>query len=88
MNQAQILDVVRETIIVVLKLAAPSMILALVVGVAISLFQSLTQIQEATLTFMPKIVVIFLAMLLLLPFMIDTITTFTHDLIDRVIAIE
>jgi flagellar biosynthetic protein FliQ len=88
MNQAQILDIVRETIIVVLKLAAPSMILALVVGVAISLFQSLTQIQEATLTFMPKIVVIFLAMLLLLPFMIDTITAFTHDLIDRVIAIE
>lgn len=88
MNQAQILDIVRETIIVVLKLAAPSMILALIVGVTISIFQSLTQIQEATLTFMPKIVVIFLAMLVLLPFMLDTMTAFTHDLVDRIIAIE
>jgi len=88
MNQAQILDVVRETIIVVLKLAGPSMVLALIVGVTISLFQSLTQIQEPTLTFMPKIVVIFLAMLLLLPFMLDTITGFTHDLVDRIITIE
>ncbi len=88
MNETQILDVVRETIIVVLKLAAPSMILALTVGVLISLFQSLTQIQEATLTFMPKIFVIFLAMLVLLPFMIDTMTVFTHDMVDRIIAIE
>ncbi len=88
MNQAQILDVVRETIIVILKLGGPSMVLALVVGVTISLFQSLTQIQEATLTFMPKIVVIFVAMLILLPFMIDTMTAFTHDIIDRVVAID
>lgn len=44
MNEAQILEVVRTTIIVVLKLSAPSMILALIVGVAISLFQTLTQI--------------------------------------------
>jgi flagellar biosynthetic protein FliQ len=88
MNQAQILDVVRETIIVILKLGGPSMVLALIVGVTVSLFQSLTQIQEATLTFMPKIVVIFVAMLLLLPFMIDTMTAFTHDLTDRIVSIE
>jgi len=88
MNQAQILDVVRETIMVILKLGGPSMVLALIVGVTVSLFQSLTQIQEATLTFMPKIVVIFIAMLLLLPFMIDTMTEFTHDLTDRIVAIE
>jgi flagellar biosynthetic protein FliQ len=88
MNEAQILDVVRETIIVILKLGGPSMVLALIVGVTVSLFQSLTQIQEATLTFMPKIVVIFVAMLILLPFMIDTMTAFTHDITDRIIAIE
>jgi flagellar biosynthetic protein FliQ len=88
MNQAQILDVVRETLIVILKLGAPPMVLALITGVTISLFQSLTQIQEATLTFMPKIVVIFLAMLILLPFMIDTMTTFTHDVVDRIVAID
>jgi flagellar biosynthetic protein FliQ len=88
MNQAQILDVVRETIIVILKLGGPSMVLALIVGVTISLFQSLTQIQEATLTFMPKIVVIFVALLILLPFMIDTMTAFTHDIVDRIVKIE
>ncbi len=64
------------------------MLLALIVAVIISLFQTLTQIQEATLTFMPKIVVIFVAMLLLLPFMIDTISSFTHELVDRIVAIE
>jgi flagellar biosynthetic protein FliQ len=87
MNETEILDVVRETIIVVLKLGAPPMILALIVGVLISVFQTLTQIQEATLTFMPKIVVIFVAMLVLLPYLITTITNFTHSLVDRIIAI-
>lgn len=88
MNETQILDVTRETLIVVLKIGGPIMVLALIVGVAISVFQALTQIQEMTLTFMPKIVVIFAAMLLLLPFMIETMVSFTHDLIDRIIAIQ
>jgi flagellar biosynthetic protein FliQ len=88
MNQAQILDVVRETIEVILKLAAPTMVLALIVGVIISMLQSLTQIQEATLTFMPKIIVIFLAAIILMPFMMDTMTSFTHDMVDRIVAIQ
>jgi flagellar biosynthetic protein FliQ len=86
MTETEILDVVRETIIVVLKLGAPPMILALIVGVLISIFQTLTQIQEATLTFMPKIVVIFVAMLVMLPYLISTITGFTHSLVDRIIS--
>ena len=88
MNQAQILDIVRETLIVILKLGGPSMVLALIVGVTISLFQSLTQIQEATLTFMPKIVVIFVALILLAPFMMSTLTAFTMDIADRIVSIE
>ncbi len=88
MDQSQILDIVRETLVVTLKLAGPSMVLALIVGVVISLIQALTQIQEPTLTFMPKMVVIFVAMLVLLPFMIQTMTLFTHDLVDHIVAIE
>jgi flagellar biosynthesis protein FliQ len=88
MNQSQILDVAREAIFVILKIGGPAMILALIVGVCVSVFQALTQIQEQTLTFMPKIIVIFLSMLVLLPYMIGTLTSFTHGLVDRIIAIQ
>ena len=88
MNQSEILDIAREAIFVILKLGAPAMTLALIVGVIISIFQALTQIQEQTLTFMPKIIVIFLSMLVLLPFMFETLNAFTHDMVDRIIAIR
>ena len=63
------LDFARESIILLLQLCAPAMLTALVVGVVIGLLQAVTQIQEMTLVFVPKIVAIFLAMVLLLPFM-------------------
>ena len=88
MTEAEIMDVAREAIFVILKLGAPAMILALIVGVTIAVFQALTQIQEQTLTFMPKIIVIFLSMLVLLPFMFETLNGFTHDMVDRIIAIR
>jgi flagellar biosynthesis protein FliQ len=80
------IDIGRDAIVVSLKLGGPIMLLALVVGVVISLFQALTQIQETTLTFVPKIVAILLAMLLLMPFMLTTLTTFTERLFDRVVS--
>ena len=88
MNEAEILDIARQAIFVILKLGAPAMVLALLVGVTISVFQALTQIQEQTLTFMPKIIVIFLSMLVLLPYMFETLNSFTHDMVDRIIAIQ
>lgn len=80
------IDIGRDAIIVSLKLGGPIMLLALIVGVVISLIQALTQIQETTLTFVPKIVAILLAMLLLMPFMLTTLTTFTERLFDRVVS--
>ena len=80
------IDIGRDAIVVSLKLGGPIMLLALVVGIVISLFQALTQIQESTLTFVPKIVAILLAMLLLMPFMLTTLTTFTERLFDRVVS--
>lgn len=87
MDMAQVLDVTREAIIVLLKLASPLMIMALVVGLVISLFQALTQIQEMTLAFVPKILVIFISLLFFLPFMVNTLVTFTQSLAARIIGI-
>src|ERR1700734_1776500 len=70
MNETQIIDVARDAIFVALKIAGGPMLAALIVGICISIFQALTQIQEQTLTFVPRIFVIFLSVLLLMPFML------------------
>ncbi len=88
MNQLEILDIARDAVWVSVKIAAPIMIVALVVGLIISLFQALTQIQEMTLAFVPKILVIFLSLLVFLPFMLSTLTNFTEELVDRIIALN
>jgi flagellar biosynthesis protein FliQ len=68
MNQADALDLVRSAIWAVIMASGPSILAAMLVGLAISLLQALTQIQEATLTFIPKIIVIFLTAMLAAPF--------------------
>ena len=68
MTPADSIDFAREAIWVLLEIAAPAMIAGLVVGLAIGLLQALTQIQEMTLVFVPKIIVIFLVLLITLPF--------------------
>ena len=73
MTGPEVLDVARDAIITLVIVAAPLMLVGLAVGVAISLFQALTQIQEMTLTFVPKILAMFLAMLVALPFMGDAL---------------
>ena len=69
MNGAEVLDVGREAIWLTLQLCAPILMVGLVVGVAIGFFQALTQIQEQTLVYAPKILAVFLALLVFLPFM-------------------
>ena len=83
MNEADILAIATESTIVMLKIAAPTMVLALAVGLAISLVQALTQIQEMTLTFVPKMLVIFLSLLVFLPFMLGSLAEFTRELMER-----
>lgn len=87
MNGTEAIEVGRETIWIMLKIGAPVMLLALAVGLAIALFQALTSIQEMTLTFVPKIIVIFLGVMLMLPFMLSSLTTFSQGLFDRMIAL-
>ncbi len=86
MNANEVLEISREAVIVLLKLGVPIMLVALTVGLVISLVQALTQIQEMTLSFVPKIIVIFLSLLIFLPFMLNTLTIFTQRLAGRIIA--
>jgi flagellar biosynthetic protein FliQ len=84
MDSADVLEIARESMIVTLKVGAPIMLASLIVGLVISLFQALTQIQEATLAFVPKVLVIFVVFLLSIPFMLSTLITFTQQLAGRI----
>ena len=87
MTSVDVLEIAREAIYVMLKIGAPVMLMALAVGLIVSLFQALTQIQEMTLAFVPKILVIFVSVLLLLPSMLATLSTFTNRLAERIITL-
>lgn len=88
MNQADVLEVLRSGIWTTLIVAAPPLVIAVVVGVAISLLQALTQVQEMTLTFVPKIVAILVVTVLSLPFMYGALATYAERLTDLIVAIE
>ena len=78
-----VLDVAVQTMLVAAKLSAPVLVTALVIGFAISLFQSVTQIQEVTLSFVPKAIGVGLALLVTGHWMLQTLVAFTTDLFDR-----
>ena len=86
MDEAALLEVSRDAVVVVLKIGTPIMLISLIVGLVISLFQALTQIQEATLTFVPKILVVIVSLLLLAPFMLHVLTDFTEQLMQRIVG--
>jgi flagellar biosynthetic protein FliQ len=86
MTGAEVLDVARDGIWVLIAISAPMMIVGLLVGVVIALFQALTQIQEMTLVFVPKILAIFVTMLLTLPFMGSMMQNFMTRIADMIIA--
>jgi flagellar biosynthetic protein FliQ len=76
-----ILDIIQETLKTTLILSAPMLIGAVVIGILVSLFQAVTQINEQTLSFIPKILVIVGAIVVFSPWMMDVMTTFTRDII-------
>lgn len=80
MDQAIVLQVGRDAVFVTLQLAGPIMLAGLGIGLLIALFQALTTIQEMTLTFVPKILVIFIALIIFLPFMMTTLIEFSQEL--------
>lgn len=76
MTEQDILDIFNEMIWVIIKTAAPLLIVSLLVGLIISIFQTVTSIQEQTLTFVPKLLCIFLAMMLFGSWMLNNMTGF------------
>lgn len=88
MNETEIIDLSRQAIMLTLEISLPVMMVGLIVGVAIALIQALTQIQEMTLVFVPKIVAIFLALFVMLPSMTVALVEFMHSLADKMVGIR
>ena len=86
MSDAEILDIARDGIWTLLKVSGPMMLVGLFVGVTIALFQALTQIQEMTLVFIPKIIAIFLTMLVTLPFMGAALAGFMNRIASHIVS--
>jgi len=84
MTGAAILDIARDGIVTFLKVSGPLMLVALLIGLVISLLQALTQIQEQTLIYVPKILAVCAAMLLLLPFMGDALASYMTRIAIRI----
>lgn len=84
MNGAEVLDIGRSAIWLAIQLSAPVLIVGLVVGVVVGLLQALTQVQEATLVYAPKIIAIFIALLVSLPLMGALMTGFMHQIAARI----
>ena len=78
----------REFIYVLIAVSSPILVISLVVGLIISLFQALTQIQENTLTFVPKMMVIYVSMIFLGPYMLNKLRVFTEHIIDALVTIQ
>jgi flagellar biosynthesis protein FliQ len=84
MTAVDALDLARESIWVLLIVSAPVMLIALAVGTIIGILQALTQVQEATIVFVPKIITVFLCLLFLLPFMGSTMQAYMAEIVTRI----
>ncbi|ANE47550.1 flagellar biosynthesis protein FliQ [Paenibacillus swuensis] len=83
MNSEFIIGLAGQAIYTVLKASAPMLIIALVVGLLVSIFQATTQIQEQTLAFVPKIIAVFASVLLFGPWVLTTLVDFTYNLLNN-----
>ena len=88
MNQADVLEISRVTFLVILKAGGPIMAAGLVIGLIIAVFQTLTSIQEMPLTFVPKIIIIFAAVIVFMPFMMTSVIDFTNTLYDKIVGLS
>ena len=87
MNDADTALLLRDGLLVMLKLGGPPLMVALVVGLLFALIQAITQINEATLAFVPKVLALGAALVMLGPFMLSTLSAYTHTLLDRIVVI-
>ncbi|MBR2922500.1 MAG: flagellar biosynthesis protein FliQ [Alphaproteobacteria bacterium] len=84
MSETEIFEITRDAIFTLLKVVSPIVCIALVVGLVVGIFQALTQIQEMTLAFVPKILCVFLALIILFPFMYNQMQTLSDSLFSKI----
>ena len=85
MNEVEVLDISREAIFTLIKVVSPVLLVALFIGLIIGIFRALTQIQEMTLAFVPKILGVFFTLILLFPFMLDQMRMLSDTLFDKIV---
>ena len=88
MTDATVIQIVRDAFYYVLIIAGPLLLLSLIVGLVISIFQAATSINEQTLTFVPKLVLVFIVTVLALPYMLSNMKTFTITLFNMIPALK
>ena len=88
MTEAELLDILRDGVYTALLISAPPILSALLVGVLVSLFQALTSLQEQTIAFVPKIIAVFMSLVIFAPFMMHTLFDFTTRLTDRIVTMQ
>ncbi len=86
MTEVEFLDITRDAIFTLLKVVTPILLVALGIGLVIGIFQALTQIQEMTLAFVPKIIGVFIALIILLPFMFNQLKNLSDTLFDKIVS--
>ena len=79
-TEGQVLDIAKEMLFLIIKISAPLLLISLIVGLIISIFQTVTSIQEQTLTFVPKIIAVFLGLMLLGSWMLNGLVGFMTEL--------
>lgn len=84
MTEEFAIELIRSTLLIVLTIAVPMLIAGMIVGLIISLFQSVTSIQDQTLTFVPKIIIIVVVAVILTPWMIQLLMAFTHEMLSLI----
>lgn len=86
LTEAEFLDIAWESTIVLLKVSAPALLTAMAVGLFISILQTVTQLMETTLTFVPKVIATFIALIVFIPYMISVMTEYYHHIMDRILS--
>lgn len=88
MTPGEVLQIGQEALWIILKIGVPMMLVALGIGLVVSFIQALTQIQEMTLSFVPKIIGMFIVMVILLPYFGSVLNTFTLQIFDKIVGVR
>ena len=84
MNQDEVISLMQNVFVLILQLSAPVLLISVIIGLTVSIFQTITQIQEATLTYVPKIIGGVVTLIILMPWMLNVFISNVHEMFDRI----